>query len=347
MITEVNNENVEFNVMVYPAFFGGSPVDHTYIKFENGITFPCGGGSTGGEILKNASGKQDIEIAKRFNETLPIPIIVHVPIWGDKTLFKIPTGDTGVIYAINGVCHMMANRILVQSKVMVKEARGYGVSSSLFGNYGLLVPYQSALLQRLLDTILESLPKLVRIAFENGLKYLSGSILDAFSKILEKGIRKAWQERLKENGIEIGVRMKNVSKDELSLYDKLDLLYSEENLMVNPNISLQEYETVLRDMLDERIDDKTMQDLIKCMEDFHSDLAIEERNAILSNKELIDGINQKVNNYLQSVHKLVGDEKYEKLFNAKPNEEIKLFNYNEFESMLENVKNSLNEQFKE
>ena len=57
-------------------------------------------------------------------------------------------------------------------------------------------------------------------------------------------------------------------------------------------------------------------------------------------------MNNKANDYLKNINKIIGDDKYEKLFNAKPSEEIILFDEKEFNSMLENVKNSLSEQFK-
>ncbi|HEY7840688.1 MAG TPA: hypothetical protein VIC61_03895, partial [Gammaproteobacteria bacterium] len=39
-------------------------------------------------------------------------------------------------YAVNGVCHQAANRILYHAGITVLGARGYGVSESLYGTYG-------------------------------------------------------------------------------------------------------------------------------------------------------------------------------------------------------------------
>jgi hypothetical protein len=39
-------------------------------------------------------------------------------------------------YLVNGVCHQAANRILLPAGITVQGARGYSVSSALFGTYG-------------------------------------------------------------------------------------------------------------------------------------------------------------------------------------------------------------------
>ncbi|MCK5294272.1 MAG: hypothetical protein KAJ49_06435 [Arcobacteraceae bacterium] len=350
MNKETNNGNVKFNIMVKPAFFQGSPVDHTYVKFDDGTAFPCAGGNSGGKKLKDGSGEENLQLAKKFNKPMSIPIIIHVPFLGDKTIFHIPTGDTGIIYGINGVCHMMADRILVESKVTVKEARGFFLSSGLFGIYGVHVPYSmSTLIGRLLDTVLKKLPKYLRVLLKKALSNIGGSPVSAFAKILERGVRKTWKQRLKENNIDGGEYMKNINADQLSLHDKLDFIYSDENLMTYPDIALQEHEAVIKDILGDTIDDNMVQDLIKYMKEFNDQISIEKNslaNDGSSNKDLIEDINRKTNEYLKNVHNLVGDEKYEKLFNTKLDEEVVLFDNDQFDSMLKDVGDSLEEQFK-
>ncbi|HVO65766.1 MAG TPA: hypothetical protein VMT12_04705 [Syntrophales bacterium] len=39
-------------------------------------------------------------------------------------------------YLVNGVCHQAANRILLPAGILVSAARGYSVSSAIFGTYG-------------------------------------------------------------------------------------------------------------------------------------------------------------------------------------------------------------------
>lgn len=99
----------------YPAFFSKSPVDHTYVECGTGRRgWSCWGGKTGGTAFKTgtASTVQADKVAQ-------------------------PDEKAGITcYAINGVCHQAANRILIHAGVLVSGARGYQVSQSLYGPYG-------------------------------------------------------------------------------------------------------------------------------------------------------------------------------------------------------------------
>ena len=52
----------------------------------------------------------------------------------------ISQGDAGILYAINGVCHQAANRILYSAGINVSGAGGYGQSVFLYGVNGRTAP---------------------------------------------------------------------------------------------------------------------------------------------------------------------------------------------------------------
>ncbi|WP_235205284.1 hypothetical protein [Oleiagrimonas soli] len=89
--------------------------DHTYVECgAGGKTWSCWGGSTGGKVLRSGTGS-----TKRADE-----------IAGAKERAGI------TCYLVNGVCHQAANRILLPAQITVRGARGYWISSSLYGVYG-------------------------------------------------------------------------------------------------------------------------------------------------------------------------------------------------------------------
>lgn len=53
--------------------------------------------------------------------------------------FGIPT-YAGIIYGVHGVCHQMANRLLLTSGQTVAKADGFALSSANYGTYGTRVP---------------------------------------------------------------------------------------------------------------------------------------------------------------------------------------------------------------
>jgi len=101
--------------MHYPTVLALGAADHTYVQCgTGGKAWRCWGGKTGGNPLRSGSGstKQADAIAG--------------------------TNENGGItcYLINGVCHQSANRILFPAGIFVTGARGYGLSSAIFGPYG-------------------------------------------------------------------------------------------------------------------------------------------------------------------------------------------------------------------
>lgn len=89
--------------------------DHTYVECGTGAkAWGCWGGKTGGKTLRSGTGSTN-----RAND-------IAQP--EEKANIKC--------YLINGVCHQAANRILLPANINVEGARGYSISSSLFGPYG-------------------------------------------------------------------------------------------------------------------------------------------------------------------------------------------------------------------
>ncbi|MGE5468204.1 MAG: hypothetical protein ACM3Y9_12345 [Ignavibacteria bacterium] len=101
--------------MKYPTTLFAKAADHTYVQCgTGGKAWGCWGGKTGGTAFKSGTGstKRADCIAK-------------------------PNERAGITcYLINGVCHQAANRILLPAGITVAGARGYAVSSAMFGTYG-------------------------------------------------------------------------------------------------------------------------------------------------------------------------------------------------------------------
>lgn len=99
----------------YPTKLFLKLADHTYVMCSTGaVRWSCWGGDQGGTSFKSGSAS-----------TVRADQIAG------------PDSKAGIAcYLINGVCHQAANRILMPAEVTVQGARGYWVSSSLFGVYG-------------------------------------------------------------------------------------------------------------------------------------------------------------------------------------------------------------------
>ena len=101
--------------MHYPTSLAYGAADHTYVMCgTGGKAWGCWGGKMGGTPLGSGSGST--QRADRIAE---------------------PNEHGGITcYLINGVCHQAANRILIPAGISVAGARGYGLSSAIFGIYG-------------------------------------------------------------------------------------------------------------------------------------------------------------------------------------------------------------------
>lgn len=99
----------------YPTKLLLKAADHTYVECGNGgKAWGCWGGKTGGTAFNTGNGS-----TKRADA-------IAEP--DEKANIRC--------YLINGVCHQAANRILFPAGILVSAARGYWLSSSMFGTYG-------------------------------------------------------------------------------------------------------------------------------------------------------------------------------------------------------------------
>lgn len=99
----------------YPTKLFLKAADHTYVECGNGSKgWACWGGKTGGTAFNSGTGS-----TKRANA-------IAAP--NEKANIRC--------YLINGVCHQAANRILLPAGILVSGARGYWLSSGIFGTYG-------------------------------------------------------------------------------------------------------------------------------------------------------------------------------------------------------------------
>lgn len=99
----------------YPTTLFAKLADHTYVECGTGAkAWGCWGGKAGGTAFNSGSGStRRADAIAGSNERAGI-----------------------TCYLINGVCHQAANRILFPAGILVAAARGYAVSSALFGAYG-------------------------------------------------------------------------------------------------------------------------------------------------------------------------------------------------------------------
>ena len=99
----------------YPTKLFLNAADHTYVECgSGGKAWGCWGGKTGGRMLRQAAGsalRADAIAGKRERAGI-------------------------TCYLVNGVCHQAANRILLPAAITVVGARGYSLSSAIFGVYG-------------------------------------------------------------------------------------------------------------------------------------------------------------------------------------------------------------------
>jgi hypothetical protein len=92
---------------------GTTGADHTYVTSSDGYVWPCWGRSAGGHSI--CSGNGSSASANCFSQT---------------------DSHAGILYALTGVCHQTANRVLFPAKVIVSAAGGYWASVLLYGTYG-------------------------------------------------------------------------------------------------------------------------------------------------------------------------------------------------------------------
>ena len=96
------------------AFFNGAPADHTYVCFNALGCYANPGENYGGTYLGGTYG------------------------YGDRYKGRCSALSTScrISWGVNGMCHQGANRMLFTSGKTVSSAKGYWVTSALYGTYG-------------------------------------------------------------------------------------------------------------------------------------------------------------------------------------------------------------------
>ena len=89
------------------------PADHTYVTSSAGHVWPCFGRGAGGAEV--CAGSANVHRAHCLSK---------------------PRSEAGIVYAVTGVCHQAANRILYPAGKTVSGARGYRWSLFTYGAYG-------------------------------------------------------------------------------------------------------------------------------------------------------------------------------------------------------------------
>lgn len=142
-----------FYAWVVPAYFTGSPVDHTWVTSYDNRAHPyadiaavkkagqsnwyCWGDfhASGG-----ASGHPDGFVGSR-NGAGPVATCLVQP---NRSCDDSPAARGTIFkYGLDGVCHQLANQVLSatgtkgKAPLTVKGVRGYAVSTFLYGTYGL------------------------------------------------------------------------------------------------------------------------------------------------------------------------------------------------------------------
>src|SRR5579859_4917644 len=98
-----------------PAIDALGLADHTYVECKGGgKAWGCFGRKKGGTDLRSGMGStRRADAIAGADERAGIKC-----------------------YAVNGVCHQAANRILLPARILVEGARGYRLSESVYGPYG-------------------------------------------------------------------------------------------------------------------------------------------------------------------------------------------------------------------
>ena len=127
-------------VWVKPAFVKGAPVDHTWVTtYDSGLTMysSLGAVTTAGEHYWFCKGNfHKLGVSTSY----PDGRILQVPFHSGSLCLVGPddekAGGTVINYGIDGVCHQVSNQILFPSGGKVSAARGYKLSSAIYGTFG-------------------------------------------------------------------------------------------------------------------------------------------------------------------------------------------------------------------
>lgn len=306
------------NAFATPAFIEQSPADHTYVVCSD-KAFGCFGASSGGRKLSDTSGFNELPKVDILNQNTPINLFIP----GFKQVsIPLPTGDAGIIYGINGVCHMAANRLMVQSGKDVHDARFSSVSFALYGVYGTQVPVEVVATAVALITSVATGPFLLVKAAMLALQAMSAAAVKA---LLEFYAREAWNDKLASASIMLAAPAGGTRP--LTLHAKL-AAGLETAIRRNAQADWDDYhrfemETVFKHYLGEDYDPGKIAQLMGVHREWI------ERTAPLmvgaaAEEPLSQAINRAGQAFADGCRSIIGSDDYARLFGATPDIPVRI-----------------------
>ncbi len=252
--------------------------DHTYVACSGGHAWGCWGRSSGGKSICAGDGS-----SARAN------------------CLSKPKSTAGIVYALTGVCHQAANRILMPARVTVHKAKGYWASSLFYGTYGK-----------------GAAEWLARIAV---CSVYSGEIDQCTSAVSASG---ASSEELPEE-----------DSSERALVTQIQALYedvpdSQRVRMLSasetaPDLLGEELRLTVRHRLGEGFSDSGIGELQEVQQETLADAQKLERSfheQALVGSALAERLNQAINEGLEKCAKSLGKDKYRTYFELEPGDRI-------------------------
>ena len=369
-------------IIIKSGFFRG-PAAHSYVLFDEGTGFECFGDKSGGRKLAGTTGRMDLGMAHKLHSAMPIALITlkHTDfplgtqtlaktIFGKKFSVSIDSGAAGILYLVNGVCHMASNRTIAPTKLTVNKVDGYKATCAVWGTYGTHTVFDLALADRYLDEFLKGLGitnKRLKRAFKDAVKKVVGNNIPAYlMRHVQDSANAGWRRRLKNLGIysedyltnryAVSPKMgdSNVPYDSIPLLDKIEMLYHPENLAKESDLATKEHELFLRDYIGEDQPNSMIDKLQVCRADLLSSLndfggsgapgqegmvvGSTEEDGLVSTLKIAEKMNNHFNSYMEQTQKALGtDAKFEEFHNMKPGEELLLFNPDQLEISLNQI----------
>lgn len=306
------------NAFATPAFFEGSPADHTYVVCSD-KAFGCFGASSGGRELNDTSGYNELSKVDILNVNTPINLFIP----GFKQIsVPLPTGDAGIIYGINGVCHMAANRLMTQSGKDVHDARFSAVSFALYGVYGTQVPVEVVATVVSLITAFATGPFLLVKAALLALEAMAAMAVKA---LMEFYVQDAWQDKLTSAGLAIAAPAAGAQP--VTLHMKLAAGLEEAIRKNTPSdwavYHRFEMETVFRHFLGEDYDESKIGRLMEVHQAWAGRTAPLQADAAIA-ESLSDSINRAGQAFADGCRDIIGAEDYAWLFGAAPDIPVRI-----------------------
>jgi hypothetical protein len=306
------------NAFATPAFIQGSPADHTYVVCSD-KAFGCFGGSSGGRELSETSGYNELSKVDILNVNTPINLFIP----GFKQVsVPLPTGDAGIIYGINGVCHMAANRLMVQSGKDVHDARFSSVSFALYGVYGTQVPVEVVATVVSLITAVATGPFLLVKAALLALEAMGAPAVKA---LMEYYTREAWHDKLASAGLALAPPAAGVKP--VTLHMKLAAGLAEAIRKNTPadwaGYHRFEMETVFRHFLGEDYDEGRIGRLMEVHREW-SERPVPLQADAAAAEPLSDSINRAGQAFADRCREVIGAEDYARLFGEAPDAPVRI-----------------------